>query len=157
MGPAIPRDHPGLAERLGARHAVPDVWPRGAPRDLYHERDRGAQPPAAQSDQNERPLPQRGRREKADLPSREQRRAGLDHNQELDSSAARLQNPIRRPTTRLTPPTQKTGHPPILPLLRTSFDEFERSAMQHRDELGALALGEVAGRLAGRGAAVRED
>jgi hypothetical protein len=46
---------------------------------------------------------------------------------------------------------------PILPLLRTSFDEFERSAMQHRDELGALALGEVADRLAGRDAAVRED
>jgi hypothetical protein len=45
---------------------------------------------------------------------------------------------------------------PILPLLRTSFDEFERSAMQHRDELGALALGEVADRLAGRDAAVRE-
>src|ERR1019366_9402018 len=67
--------------------------------------------PAAQSDQNEGPLPQRGRRQEADLPRREQRRAGLDQNQELDGSATRLQNPLRRPTTRLTPPTQKTGHP----------------------------------------------
>ena len=42
--------------------------PGGPPRDLHHERDRGAQPPAAQSDQDQRTLPQRGRRPQADLP-----------------------------------------------------------------------------------------
>ena len=112
MGAAVPRDHAGLAQRLGTRHAVPRVRPRGPPGDLHDECHRGPQPPATQSDQDERPLPQRGRREKADLPRGHQRRAGVDEDAELDGGAPRIQNPLRRPTTRLNPHTQKTGHPP---------------------------------------------
>ena len=35
-GTAVPRDHPGLAERLGARDPVPRVPARRPPRDLHH-------------------------------------------------------------------------------------------------------------------------
>ena len=63
-GIALPGDHPGLAERLGARDPVPRVPARGAPRDLHNERDRSAQPAAAQSNQDQRTLPQRGGRPK---------------------------------------------------------------------------------------------
>ena len=35
----------------------------------------------------------------------------MDANAELDDSAARVQDPLRRPTTRLKPPTQKIGRP----------------------------------------------
>ena len=35
-GPAVPGDHPGVAERLGVRDPVPGVPARGPPRDLHH-------------------------------------------------------------------------------------------------------------------------
>ena len=55
VGPAVPGHHPGVAERLGARDPVPRVPRRGPPRDLHDERDRGAQPAAAQGDQDQGP------------------------------------------------------------------------------------------------------
>jgi hypothetical protein len=39
---------------------------------------------------------------KADLPRRHKRRAGLDQDEKLDGRAPRIQNPLRKPTTRLT-------------------------------------------------------
>ncbi len=75
--------------------------PRGASRGLYDERDRGAQPAAAESDQDERTLPQRGGRQEADLSRHHQRRAGVDTNAQLDDSPARVQDPLRRPATRV--------------------------------------------------------
>ena len=42
---------------LGARHAVHGVRARGPPGDLHHERDRGAQPPAPKSDQDQGHFP----------------------------------------------------------------------------------------------------
>ena len=57
MGAAVPRHHPGLAGRVGARDPVPRVPARGPPRHLHDERDRGAQPPAPQSDQDQGHFP----------------------------------------------------------------------------------------------------
>ena len=36
MGHPVPGDHPGVAERVGARDPVPGVPRRGPPRDLHH-------------------------------------------------------------------------------------------------------------------------
>ena len=100
VGPAVPGHHPGVAERLGARDPVPGVPRRGPPRDLHHQRDRGAQPPAAQGDQDQGQLPQRGRRPQARLPRAAERRPAMDPNAELDDGAARVQDPLRRPRPR---------------------------------------------------------
>ena len=62
MGRAAPAGRPSLARLLGARHPVPGVPARGPSRDLHHQRDRGAQPPATQSGQDQGQLPHRGRR-----------------------------------------------------------------------------------------------
>ena len=48
MGRAAAGDRPGVARQLGVRDPVPGVRTRGPPRDLHHERDRGAQPAATQ-------------------------------------------------------------------------------------------------------------
>ena len=100
-GIALPGDHAGVAERLGVRDAVSRVSARAASRGLHDERDRSAQPAAAQSDQDERTLPQRGGRPQTHLPRDHQRRAGMDANAELDDSPARVQDPLRRPATRV--------------------------------------------------------
>ena len=75
MGPAAAGDRPGLAIGLGARDPVHGLRARGPPGDLHDERDRGAQPPAPQSDQDQGPLPDRGRRPEAALPRDPKRRA----------------------------------------------------------------------------------
>src|SRR6266508_3254520 len=62
-----------------------------------YERDRSLEPAAAQSDQDERTLPERGGRPQTHLPRHRQRRAGVDTNAELDDSPARVQDPLRRP------------------------------------------------------------
>ena len=111
VGHALPGDHPGVAERVGVRDAVPRVSAGAASSGLHDERDRGVESAAAQSDQDERTLPQRGGREEADLSRHRQRRAGVDTNAELDDSPARVQDPLRRPTARVKPPTQKIGRP----------------------------------------------
>ena len=49
-----------------------------------YQRDRSAQPPTAQSDQDQGQLPLRGRRPQADLPRGHQRRARLDQDPQLD-------------------------------------------------------------------------
>ena len=83
----------------GTRDPVPRVPPRGPPGDLHDERDRGTQPPAAQGDQDQGQLPERGRRPQARLPRPAKRRPAMDANPELDDGAARVQNPLRRPHT----------------------------------------------------------
>ena len=67
-----------------------------------HERDRGAQPPAAQSGQDQGSFPVRGRRPQAALPRDPQRRPGVDENPQPDDRATGVQDPLRRPPTRLT-------------------------------------------------------
>ena len=101
-GAAAAGDRPGVAIGLGARDPVHGLRARGPPGDLHHERDRGAQPAAAQGDQDQGPLPDRGRRPQADLPRDPKRRPAMDPNPRLDEGAARVQNPLRRPTARLT-------------------------------------------------------
>jgi len=68
VGPADTRDRAGMAKRVGARHTVHGVPARGPQGDLHHERDRGAQPAATKGSQDQGALPDRGRREEADLP-----------------------------------------------------------------------------------------
>ena len=97
VGHPVPGHHPGVAERLGVRDPVPGVPAGGPPRDLHHERDRSAQPPATQGDQDQGPLPQRRRRPQADLPRPHQRRPGMDPHAELDRGATGVQDPLRRP------------------------------------------------------------
>src|SRR4051812_9240190 len=77
------------------------AFPPELRRVVYTTNDRSAQPAAAQSDQDERTLPQRGGRPQTDLPRHRQRRAGVDANAELDDSPARVQDPLRRPATRV--------------------------------------------------------
>ncbi len=101
VGIAFPGDHAGMAERLGVRDTVPRVSARSAPGHLHDERGRSAQSAAAQSDQDERSFPQRGGRPQTHLPRHRQRRAGVDTNAELDDSPARVQDPLRRPPTRV--------------------------------------------------------
>ena len=53
------------------------------------------------ANQDQGPFPQRGGRPQTDLSRDHQRRAGVDANAELDDSVACVQNPLRRPTTRV--------------------------------------------------------
>ena len=70
--------------------------------DLHDQRDRSVEPPAPQSDQDQGQLPQRGRRPQAHLPRDPERRAAMDADPRLDESPTRVQDPLRRPTARLT-------------------------------------------------------
>ena len=78
VGRPVPGHHPGVAERLGARDPVPRVPRRGPPRDLHHERHRSLESPAAQGDQDQGQLPERGRRPQARLPRAAERRPAVD-------------------------------------------------------------------------------
>src|SRR4051812_19973643 len=99
-----------MAERLGVRHAVSCLPARSASSGLYDERDRGAQQAAAQGDQDEGTLPQRGGRQETDLPRHRQRRAGVDKDAQLDDRVARVQDPLRRPTTGVTSTNSKRAY-----------------------------------------------
>ena len=91
-----------VAGVLAARDPVHGLRTRSPPRDLHHQRDRGVEPAATQSDQNEGQLPVRGGRNQAALPRDPQRRAAMDPDPRVDESDARVQDPIRRPHPRLT-------------------------------------------------------
>ena len=110
VGPAATTGGQGLAGELGVRDPVHGLPPRRPPGDLHHQSDRGAQPAAAQSDQDQRTFPQRGGRQKTDLPMPHERHPQVDQGRRLDESPPGVQDPLRRPTTRLTP-TQLDGHP----------------------------------------------
>src|SRR5207344_3370904 len=58
-------------------------------------------------------FPKRRSRAEADLPRDQQRDTRLDEDPQLDGSTARVQDPLRRPTARLNPLTQKIGRPPL--------------------------------------------
>src|SRR5262245_29049531 len=97
VAPYAPARTPPRASRPVVGHGEASAsFPTG------YERDRGAPPPAAQSDQDEGTLPQRGGRSQADLPRHHQRGARVDANAQLDDSPARVQDPLRRPTTGVT-------------------------------------------------------
>ena len=99
-GAAVPGHHPAVADGLGARHPVPGVPRRGPPRDLHDKCHRSPEPAAAQGDQDEGELPERGRRPQARLPRAAERHPAMDANAELDDGAARVQDPLRRPRPR---------------------------------------------------------
>jgi hypothetical protein len=98
-----------LADRLGLEELVNEsVWlPYRTP---GYQRDRGAEPPTPQSDQDQGQLPDRGRRPQARLPRAPERDTSMDPNPEPDRRAARVQDPLRRP-----PPRQrvKTDRHPL--------------------------------------------
>ena len=96
VGPTIPGDHPGLAEQLGARDPIPGIPARGPPRDLHHERDRGAQPATTKSDQDQGHFPNEDAARKL-IYLAITNAAPVDSNPELDGSAAGVQDPLRRP------------------------------------------------------------
>ena len=58
-------------------------------------------------------IPQRGGRQKTDLPMPHERHPQVDQDRRLDESPPGVQDPLRRPSTRLTP-TQLDGHLPQL-------------------------------------------
>ena len=84
-----------LAERVGVRDPVPRVPRRGPPRHLHDKCHRSSQPAAAQGDQDQGQLPQRGRRPQARLPRPAERRPAMDQDPELDDGIAGVQNPLR--------------------------------------------------------------
>jgi hypothetical protein len=72
-------DHrPDVARGVAARDPVPRLRTRSPAGDLHHQRDRGAEPPAPQSDQDQGQLPQRGGRDQAHLPRDPKRRPAVD-------------------------------------------------------------------------------
>jgi putative transposase len=79
---------------------VPCLPRRGPPRHIHHECHRSPEPAAAQGDQDQGQLPQRGRRPQARLPRAPERRPAMDKDPELDDRAARVQDPLRRPHPR---------------------------------------------------------
>ena len=102
-------------DRLGVRDPVHGLRTRSPPRDLHHERDRGAQPAAPQSDQDQGQLPDRGRRPEADLPRDPERRAAMDHGPAAGRkrcSRSKSTSETDCPTNHQPPPTQKDGRPP---------------------------------------------
>jgi len=106
--------------------------PGAASSRLYNERHRGPEPAAAESDQNEGTLPQRGGRPETDLPRHPKRRAGVDENAQLDDSPARVQDPLRRPTARLNPPTRKIGRSPGARLFAWREGAMDRALIEAR-------------------------
>src|SRR4051794_23484675 len=85
---------------MGARDPVFGLPARGPAGDLHHQRDRGAEPSAAQGAQDQGPLPHRGRRPQVDLPRHHQRRPAMDAMPQLDDGAAGLQDPLRQSAAR---------------------------------------------------------
>lgn len=109
--------HPGRSHRTHQprRQTQPEAG-QGTRQHLaaFHtgyESDRGAKPSAAKSDQDQRTLPKRGGSEETDLPIHHQRHPEMDASRRLDESPAGIQDPLRRPSTRLTP-THLGGRPP---------------------------------------------
>jgi hypothetical protein len=87
-----------IDELLAGARTEEEVVGRGG---LHNECDRSVEPAAAESDQDERTLPQRGGRPQTHLPRHRQRRPGVDANAQLDDRVARVQDPLRRPTTQV--------------------------------------------------------
>src|SRR3984885_6372030 len=102
MGRPAAGDHPGLARQLGVRDPVPGLRTRSPPRDLHNQRHRGAQSTTPKGGQDQGTLPLRGRSPQTALPRNPKRGPAMDPNPRLDESLAGVQNPIRRPPSRLT-------------------------------------------------------
>ena len=91
-----------LARALGAHHPVPLAARRPAPRRLHHQQHREPQPPDPQEHQDPRALPRRTGRHQAHLPRHPAIRTQMAQGLQLDRRPPRPQDPLRRPTPRLT-------------------------------------------------------
>jgi hypothetical protein len=84
-----------------------------------YQQHREPQPTDPQNHQDPRPLPRRTSRDQTHLPRDPPIRTQMADRLQLDQRTTRPQDPLRRPTARLTtinqrprPHTQKLGHPP---------------------------------------------
>src|SRR3954452_15467887 len=102
VGRALPGDRRRLARVVGARDPVHGAPRRAAPGGLHHQHNRGPAPPDPQGDQDPRTLPRRTGRHQAHLPRVDARRRQVAEEPDLDSTARRAQDPLRRPIPRLT-------------------------------------------------------
>ena len=85
---------------------------------LHHQQHREPQPANQKGDQDQRTLPRRAIRHQAHLPRDPTSRGKVATSIQLDSSTTRPQDPLRRPTTRLT----------TLPATHRSPDTLHRCA-----------------------------
>ena len=105
LGREIPENLPVLAGELGQSEYIFQVPSGGAQADLYHQRHRGFQPPAAQGDQGQIGVPHRRQ-------PVENAVSGDDgHHEKVDGTAAGLERDPRaavhlfcRTHARITPP-----------------------------------------------------
>src|SRR4051794_17114417 len=130
VGRALPGDRRRLARVVGARDPVHGAARRAAPRGLHHQHNRGPAPPDPQGDQDPRTLPRRTGRHQAHLPRADARRRQVAEEPDLDSTARRAQDPLRRPIPRLTT-TCRLG------LTHSSSDSLSNDT---RDCLGVLGI-----------------
>jgi Transposase, Mutator family len=98
--------YPMIAESWRARweHIAPFLaLPGGpAPGRLHHQQHREPQSPDPQGDQDPRPLPRRAGRHQAHRPRHSKGRNEMEDRLQLDRRTTRPQDPLRRPTARLT-------------------------------------------------------
>src|SRR4051794_9627352 len=99
-----------MARPLGIPDALPRAARRPAPRRLHHQQHREPQPPGPQGDQDPRTLPRRASRHQADLPRDQARRDRLEATLPLAKRPQIPQDPLRRPTPRLTHQPVPTSH-----------------------------------------------
>jgi putative transposase len=94
----------GQAWRNGWEYVTPFMAfePEVRRGDLHDQRDRSLESAAAQGDQDQGQLPLRGRSPQTDPPRDPERGAAMDTDPRLDESTTRIQDPLRRPTDRLT-------------------------------------------------------
>jgi transposase-like protein len=101
-GEKYPDDRRVVARTLGPHRRVPLAARRPAPRGLHHQQHREPQPPDSKEHQDPRALPRRAGRHQAHLPRHPTLRAQVAQGLPLDRRAPRPQDPLRRPTPRLT-------------------------------------------------------
>ena len=109
LGRALPDDRRELAGALGAHHPVPRATGRPAQGGLHHQQHREPQPPDPQGDQDPRPLPRRTGRHQAHLPRHPKGRNEMEDRLQLDQRPQRPQDPLPRPTPRLTHEPSRPG------------------------------------------------
>jgi putative transposase len=90
------------ARALGEHHPVPGAARRPQTSRLHHQQHREPQPPDPQEHQDPRPFPRRTGRHQAHLPRHPTLRTQMAEGLPLDRSPQGPQDPLRRPTPRLT-------------------------------------------------------
>ena len=93
-----------LSRHLNGTSVTPEFTPK-------RNSELSDNPAAAQGNQDQGELPDRGLRPQADLPRDPQRRPAMDPHPSLDQGATRVQDPVRRPAPRQRNLTATTRQP----------------------------------------------